>query len=148
MYQHSPSDTRSESARQSLRLYRHRHRGAETWDLYQVAVSALRKEEGPLRYRGSNRSGPEPDPLTRALRALSDPRLPSPDPCFCTELQSPTLGPRYLLPEVSLSPCFFRFSPLSQHPTLALRLPPLTSQPHWLFSAALALLLDLDTFCS
>lgn len=139
-----PSDTRSGVQPDSpLRLYRHRHRGAEAWDLLPGGcVGAARKRGGPSRgHRGSNRSGPDPAPWRSLSSALSDPYgFPlrpwllhrTPVSRFRAPLPPP---PEALLPpSVSLGspkvPAFFRFLCLS--PNTPLFLPsgfyPLTSQ--------------------
>lgn len=134
-----PSDTRSGVQPNSpLRLYRHRHRGAEAWDLLPGGcVGAARKRGGPSRgHRGSNRSGPDPAPWRSLSSALSDPNgFPlrplllhrTPVSGFRSPLPPP---PEALLPpSVSRGspevPAFFRFLCLSPNTPLFL---PLTSQ--------------------
>lgn len=138
-----PSDTRSGVQPDSpLRLYRHRHRGAEAWDLLPGGcVGAERKRGGPSRgRRGSNRSGPDLAPWRSLSSALSDPHGFPLRPGFSTELVSRFRSPlppppeALLPPSVSLGspkvPAFFRFLCLS--PNTPLFLPsgfhPLTSQ--------------------
>ena len=148
-----PSDTRSGVQPDSpLRLYCHRHRGAETWDLLPGGrVSAARKRGGPpCGHRGSNRSGPEPAPW-RSLSVLCQTRMASlSDPCFCTELVSHFRSPLPAPPKSPLSPCFFGFLCLSLNTPLFLPsgFHPSPLSPIGYFLPALTLLLDLDTFYS